>query len=167
MNLAILLLMLTGITNLATNEASLINLRKLYYQAAVSKTAASNLSVAVKDFNQNSSPVLYCYKGAAYMMEAKYAFNPITKLSRFHKGKSAIEWAIAKDPEQAEMRFIRFSMQTNLPSFLGYDDHIESDKLKLISSLAKINDEELKENIRVYLITSKKCTKEELKKLNK
>lgn len=150
---------------LAANEVPLATLRQLYYQAAAQKTASASLSNLLKEVNERSAPILYCYKGAAYMMQAKYAFNPITKLSRFNKGKTAIESAIKRDPEQLEMRFIRFSIQNNLPSFLGYDDNIESDKQKMLNGVRMLKDLELKKNITEYLIASKKCTKEELNRL--
>ncbi|MFA6276846.1 MAG: hypothetical protein WC622_08855 [Pedobacter sp.] len=140
-------------------------LRKLYYRAVVESSASALLSKELKVVGPNSAPILVCYKGAAFMMEAKYAFNPITKLSRFSKGKTAIEQAIAREPGNMEMRFIRFSIQTNLPGFLGYHGNIASDKQKLLAGVGSLTDKVLKDNITAYLIASKKCTSEEIKKL--
>lgn len=160
------LLILLFIGNWSSKDApELSTLRKLYYRAAVESSASTSLSKELKSVGPDSAPILLCYKGAAFMMEAKYAFNPITKLSRFSKGKKAIEEAIAKEPSNMEMRFIRFSIQTNLPGFLGYQGHIDSDKKKLLAGVANVTDKVLRENITAYLITSKKCTSEEIKKL--
>ena len=150
---------------MASSELKLSELRKLYYQAAESSAASATLSRTLKAVDAASEPIFLCYKGAAHMMEAEYTLNPITKLSRFNKGKTAIEQAIARDPSQLEMRFIRFSLQVNLPAFLGYKGQIEADKKKLLAGVASINDKVLKENVVNYLIASKKCTKEEIKKL--
>ncbi|MFD0941517.1 hypothetical protein [Pedobacter boryungensis] len=143
----------------------LSTLRKLYYRAAVESAASVSLSKELKSVQLDAEPILVCYKGAAYMMEAKYAFNPISKLSRFSKGKNAIEHAIAREPSNMEMRFIRFSIQTNLPGFLGYHTNISSDKQKLLAGVGNLKDKTLKDNITAYLIASKKCTSEEIKKL--
>lgn len=140
-------------------------LRKLYYQAAEDKAAVKKLSTLLSNVNDKSPAILLSYKGATEMMEAKYAINPITKLSKFNKGKQNIEKAVLIDPQQVEVRFLRFSIQTNLPSFLGYNEHIKTDKQILINSIVKIDDEQLKENVINYLLISKQCTNEEIKKL--
>ena len=162
-----MLIIWLGLFNLpmASSELKLSELRKLYYQAAESSAASATLTRTLKTVDASSAPIFLCYKGAAHMMEAKYTLNPITKLSRFNKGKIAIEQAIERDPDQLEMRFIRFSIQVNLPSFLGYKGQIEVDKKKLLAGVGVINDKVLKDNVINYLIASKKCTKEEIKKL--
>jgi len=160
------LLIFLFIGNWSSKDApELSTLRKLYYRAAVESSASTSLSKELKSVGPDAAPLLLCYKGAALMIEAKYVLNPITKLSRFSKGKRAIEQAIAREPGNMEMRFIRFSLQTNLPGFLGYHGHIASDKQKLLAGLANVTDKVLKENITAYLISSKKCTSEEIKKL--
>lgn len=149
----------------SANELEVTNLRNLYYQAAENEAASKKLSNLLEKVNTKSSPIFVCYKGAADMMEAKYAFNPISKLSKFKKGKNLIEAAIKLDPNDMEMRFLRFSIQTNLPGFLGYDNSIKNDKEVLISKIATVKDENLKGRIISYLSSSKYCTKEEIKKL--
>jgi hypothetical protein len=157
--LNIMILLSVTDANLKINEV-----RKLYYQAALNEDAAVRLKKMLTEVNDNSDAIFVCYKGASQMLDAKYAFNPITKLNRFKKGKTMMEKAINKDPNHLEMRFIRFSIQTNLPSFLGYNNWIESDKKLLLLQTSKTKDEDLKLKISNYLV--KYCTKEELKKLN-
>ncbi|TCC89170.1 hypothetical protein EZ428_15830 [Pedobacter frigiditerrae] len=163
----LLLVALLTITTSRMNleEIEIVTLRKLYYEAAESKAAAVKLTSTLSKVNDQSKALLICYKGAAQMMEAKYAFSPITKFSKFSKGKSAIEKAIVKDPKQIEIRFIRFSIQTNLPFFLGYNESIKTDKEMLINSINKIDDENLKQNVVNYLLTSKYCTSDEIKRI--
>ncbi|MES2446698.1 MAG: hypothetical protein V4546_05920 [Bacteroidota bacterium] len=162
--LAVLIFMM--VSNFFTmSDVEVATLRKLYYEAAENKTAVKKLSALLAKVNDNSDAILIGYRGATEMMEAKYAFNPVTKLSRFNKGKNYLEKAIKKEPKQAELRFIRFSIQTNLPSFLGYNDHIKIDKDVLINSIVKIDDKQLKNNIIEYLIISKQCNQEEIKKI--
>lgn len=161
--LVVLLMFTTGKMNV--EEIEIVALRKLYYEAAESKSAAIKLTSTLSKVNDQSKALLICYKGAAQMMEAKYAFSPITKFSKFSKGKLAIEKAIIKDPKEIEIRFIRFSIQTNLPFFLGYNESIKIDKEMLISSINKIEDENLKRNVVNYLLTSKYCTSDEIKKI--
>lgn len=149
------------------DEPDILKLRSLFYAAEHNKTAWENLVSTVDQVNDQSKPVLLCYKGVAEMMGAKYASNPVTKLSRFKKGRSFIEKAAVKSPDNLEIRFLRFAIQTNLPSFLGYNDDITNDKEHLLAHISKSADAELKKNILKYLSSSKYCTDEEKKLLMK
>lgn len=152
--------------NFATaTEPAITELRTLYDQAASSKSAAKQLLTLLKPVDDQSNPLLICYKGAAEMMQAKYGLNPVNKLSRFKAGKELIEKAIKKAPEEAEIRFLRFTIQTNLPSFLGYNDNIKEDKELLLAKQDKLKDKVLKQNIAKYLSASKHCSEEEKKGL--
>lgn len=162
--LTALILMMVSIF-FSMSDVEVATLRKLYYEAAENKTAVKKLSALLAKVDENSDAILIGYRGATEMMEAKYAFNPVTKLSRFNKGKTYLEKAIKKEPKQVELRFIRFSIQTNLPSFLGYNDHIKSDKNLLFNAVPSLTDKQLKNNIIDYLIISKHCNQEEIKKL--
>jgi hypothetical protein len=48
-------------------------------------------------------------------------------LSAFNEGKSLLEKSIEKNPWNAELRFIRLTLQCQSPSFLGYRSNIVSD----------------------------------------
>lgn len=142
-------------------------LRALYWEAATNREAADQLLKILAPVDERSEPLLVCYKGAAEMFQAKYLFNPISKLNRFQKGKALIEAAIKRDPGHVEMRFLRFSIQSNLPSFLGYNDWIAIDKRMLLDNVNELENSLFRENVIRYLASSKYCTKEELKILEK
>jgi len=63
------------------------------------------------------------------------------------------------------MRFIRFSIQSNLPSFLGYHDNLEQDKRYLLDNTKTSKDPELQEMIFNYLSGLAMIKPEELKQL--
>jgi DNA mismatch repair ATPase MutL len=64
-----------------------------------------------------------------------------------------IEKAFGRDSLNLEIRFIRFAIQRNLPSFLRYHDELERDKQFLLINTRYSNDPELKEMILNYLET--------------
>ncbi|WP_316788607.1 hypothetical protein [Pedobacter frigoris] len=147
------------------SEPKVAELRNLFYESESNKSAWVKLVKLVEPVNTKSSPLLVCYKGVSEMMGAKYTVNPVSKLRRFKKGRSFIEHAVKREPENLEIRFLRFSIQTNLPTFLGYKDQIKEDKIILLNNLRGIRDKELKTNIVTYLSSSKYCTEEEKKKI--
>jgi hypothetical protein len=131
-------------------------IRSLYRSAPTAKQDAIQLQDLLKGVNNNTAvPVLVCYKGASEMIQAKYAFNPFTKWEKFSKGKQLLQQAISRDTLDLEMRFIRFSIQSNLPGFLGYHDELNTDKRFLAENTKKTKDPELKKMISNYLNTLK------------
>ena len=144
-------------------EPETLSVRALYYKSATDKVAFMKLSRALENVNMSSPPVLVCYKGAAELVNAKYAINPYTKLKDFNAGKILIEKAVKLDSTVIETRFLRFAIQTNLPSFLGYNDSVMADKHFLITHFKNMSDLKLKADIYNYLIGSVYCTKDDLR----
>lgn len=129
---------------------SLPAVRSLYEQAANDENACKKLLEWLKPYNEKNNPLLFGYRASGTMMMANYVFNPFSKLSYFKKGKKMLSAAIAADAQNIELRFIRFGVQTNVPSFLGYNDYVEKDKMFLKKSLPGIKDENLKNMIASY-----------------
>ena len=150
---------------LKINSINIIEIRNLHEIAANDKVANKKLITLLAPV-KNDDALLTGYKGAAIMMEANHVFNPITKLSRFKKGKGLIENAIKKDISNLELRYIRLTIQTNVPSFLGYSNAIEADKKIIIQQLSELKDKDLRNRIVNYLYFAKICTNEELKKID-
>lgn len=67
------------------------------------------------------------YYGAFVMMSAEHTSYPLRKYNRFQKGKTILESCIRQKPQLAELRYIRFMIQSNVPSFLGYSSQLEED----------------------------------------
>ena len=166
MRAAVFFFLLLFATKSYSAEPELREVKSLFETAVHSKASADRLLKILSVIGPSSPPLLICYKGAAEMMRCKYGLNPIHKFSRFKKGKSLIEEAVKKEPDNLEIRFLRFAIQTNIPGFLNYNDDISKDKQFLLANLKTTKDKKLKENILKYLSTSKYCTAEEKKGLN-
>jgi hypothetical protein len=95
------------------------------------------------------------YRACATMLMAKHVFNPFSKLSYFKRGRDILEKAIKADRDNIELRFLRYTIQTNVPAFLNYDQFKELDRLFLVNSISKLNDQKLKKIIIAYLKTNK------------
>jgi hypothetical protein len=150
---------------LAIQTIDLSKIRGLYQRAAEVKHDALQLNKLMLQVDSDAAPLLLCYKGANEMIQAKYAINPIVKLEKFTKGKNLIKKAFLRDTLNLEMRFIRFSIQSNLPSFLGYHNELDNDKRYLSDNTKDIKDPELKEMIFNYLSGLAVIKQGELKQL--
>lgn len=139
---------------------NLKEVRVLYYCAAESKSNVENLHDLLQSCPQDQ-PVYAGYRGALHMLKAQHAYIPTSKLQYFNQGKSMIESAIKAAPNEMELLFLRFTIQTNCPSFLGYNTTIISDKNKIMESYAEIKDIGLKQMIQDYMHKSPYCSSQE------
>jgi len=102
--------------------------RNLFFQAAVDKSQVAALITILNEQQQPLSARLQGYKGAATAMDAENYVMPYRKYKQFTKGRKMLEAAIIKNPDNAELRFLRFQIQVHSPAFLGYQDQTEQDK---------------------------------------
>jgi hypothetical protein len=128
------------------------DVRLLLHQATSSEETCNKLISILNPYDEANNPLLFGYRGGATMIMAKHAFNPFSKLSHFKKGKNFLEKAIKADIGNVELRFLRYTIQTSVPSFLNYSAEKQSDKQFLSTSLPNIKDQELKKIINAYLL---------------
>ncbi|MGN6166523.1 MAG: hypothetical protein ACTHOF_18475 [Flavisolibacter sp.] len=144
----------------------LSEIRSMFEKSATSEQQCKELLKLLEPYDEDHS-LFYGYKGCATMMMAEHVFNPFSKYQYFKKGKTILEKAIAVDDQNVELHFLRFCTQTNIPRFLGYNEHIDSDKALLLGAVSTITDAELKRNIKHYLLSSKYLTQTEKQQLVK
>lgn len=165
MKRVIFFIMMLFVTKTYSAKLEIEELRTLFEASAYSKTSADQFLKLLSTIDHSCAPILVCYKGAAEMMQAKYGFNPVNKLRRFKKGKTLIEEAVKKLPDNLEIRFLRLAIQTNLPTFLNYSGNIIEDKKYLLANIQTIKNKNLKQDILKYLLASKHCSAEEKREL--
>lgn len=151
------LLLLAQIPGLALNK-DLLRTRELYYKASANKNDAGLFSDFLAAAPDVEKTLLSGYQGMCYMIRANHSWNPYNKLSFFNKGRDLLDEAIKKDPSGAELRFLRFCVQTNAPGFLGYSDKIGEDKSVILAAYPQLKDKDLRDRIKNYLAASKHCT---------
>ena len=134
------------------NVDSISEARSLFISAAFDQQSCTSLVNGLKNATEHTQPVLTAYKACGLMMYAKYLLNPLDKLSSFSKGKSLLEKCVHKDSKSVEIRFLRLAMQSKSPSFLGYSDHIQTDKGFIVKQFKSIDDEELKKLMKAFLV---------------
>lgn len=134
--------------------------RTLYQKAATSENACRAMVELLSEFDEKN-PLFLGYKASGTMMMAKYVINPFSKMSYFRKGKNMLEKAIEMDESCLELRFLRFTAQTNIPSFLGYHDWIENDKAFILKGFTSVTDIKLKQFVFPMLWESKYLNTEE------
>jgi hypothetical protein len=143
-----------SMTAFAANH-ELENIRMMFHKAESSQIVCLELIEQLQPYNEDNNVLFMGYKACATMLMAKHVFNPFSKLSHFKRGREMLEKAIQFDHNNIELRFLRYTIQTNVPSFLNYSQSKDLDRLFLVNSLNKLNDQKLKRIIAAYLTTNK------------
>jgi hypothetical protein len=77
---------------------------------------------------EKATTIVAAYKGGLMMKRASYLDTPAKRTQSFKAGHQLLESAIEAEPNNAEYRFIRLTIQENAPGILKYNKNIEEDK---------------------------------------
>ena len=135
----------------SSNTPDLFSARNLYVTSADNEADYLKLFDLTLDYNLYDYPVLYGYAAAATFIQAEYVFLPSSKLKCVDKGRKMLEEVIKLHPNNIELRFIRLSIQKELPFFIDYKSDIDADKTFLANHVKDLNDLELQKLINYYL----------------
>jgi len=139
--------------------------RKTYFEAIGNERKIEKLLKELQDI-QNPSAVLLAYRAACESMMAQFTWNPYIKLAQVTKSFDFFGKAIQQESTNAEIRFLRFSVQHNVPNFLRKNREFEEDKTFLVENFENADfDTEFREFIIGYLKESKRFEKNELEVL--
>ena len=141
---SILLIILISLS-VYSNDISII--RELYQSAYTSETNCNNLRDKLNSIEANNSILIKGYEGCFYFIKCKFVTNPIEKAIYFNKGKELLETAINQNPRSVELRFLRYSIQKNIPRFLLYSN-LEKDLSFVNENIEGIKDREAQKFIR-------------------
>jgi hypothetical protein len=170
-HLLLLILTLATIAGLAnTPQPNIPNLRKKLLQAIDSKPTTDSLYKSLGLIQQRSG-LLNGYMGALEALKAKHTWNPYYKIKYLNNCEDTFKGAVAQDPHNIEIRFMRFSIEHNVPGFLGYTGNIITDKQEMIRQIELKNygtaDKELVLTVIKFMLDSNHCTPDESAFLNK
>ena len=134
-------------------------LRNSYSKANLSNENAKNF-IELAGKKSSSDAVTSAYKAAAQVLEAKVTTEKNKRKSFVQNGATSLESIIKSNPNNAELRVIRMSVQENIPKIVGYYKNLKEDKTFLISNYSKQNTE-LKSYIKQFAAQSKTMTASE------
>ena len=130
-----LFLTITTLVSTEANPYAVHQLRRHYQQAAASKEAGEKFHKLMASYDKQDAVVL-AYKAAAEAIRARDA-SMFNKLTYVQQAGKLFDQAVKLDDDNAEIRFLRLSVESNLPGFLGMSPHVEEDRQFLVSTLLK------------------------------
>lgn len=127
-------------------------LREQYLKAAIDKDEIEKLTqMCGKLSGKEALPTINGYCSMIHFINAKHGFNPYRKLSKFNKGKVALDSLITKHNQNIELRYLRHSIQDRVPVFLNYNGDLATDERFMIKHLEAISDSSVYHVVNHYL----------------
>lgn len=111
---------------------SIDDIRKKYQLAVYDSKVANALSDKLSKID-NPDALTLAYKACTEALKAKHAWNPYNKLDYMNSFDKIITEAVLKSSDDIEIRFLRYSVQLNVPKYLGLSKNLVEDKSMIVS----------------------------------
>ena len=106
--------------------------RTLYRKALTAENQIEPLVNATKA-QINIDPLAKAYHATALALRARASNSPPTKISLANQAHQNLNQAASQQPNNLEIRFLRYSFEYGTPSFLGMKENMVQDKPMALS----------------------------------
>ncbi|MFM6984708.1 MAG: hypothetical protein ACKOXF_11295 [Chitinophagaceae bacterium] len=142
------------------SDNTLENVRAHYLKGSTDSKSAESL----KTLTSGKTEAIYkAYHGVAWGFMAKHSNNPVNKLDYVKKGLAFLNDAVLADAINVEIRFLRFSVEENIPSIVSFTSHVKGDKAMILTNLTSSH--AFYKTMKAYLQQSKSLTEAEKKSI--
>ncbi len=146
-------------------KTDIAEIRKQMLRAINSSKVTDSLYINLQNISKKP-PLVVAYVGALEALKAKNSWNPYKKIKYLNLSGKTVQQAVNASPNDMEIRFVRFSIQSNLPHFLGLNKDIGADKTQIIQQLKQKHygsaDKVFVQNIIKFMVDSKQCSSQEI-----
>lgn len=146
-------------------KTDIADIRKHMLRAINSSKVTDSLYTNLQNISKKP-PLVIAYLGALEALKAKDSWNPYKKVKFLNQSNKTVKQAVTANPDDMEIRFIRFSIQFHLPGFLGLSKDMIADKNEIIQQLKQKHygsaDKVFVQNIIKFMVDSKQCTPQEV-----
>ncbi len=114
---------------------------------------------------KNPPAIILGYMGTLEALKAKHSWNPYNKLMYVARSQKTLQKALALEPQNLEIRFMRFSIQHFTPPLLGYSKELITDRQIIINQFKQKKfgqtKPDLVRGIAEFMISTERCTRQE------
>lgn len=110
------------------------DLRYAFEKAAKNEEICEQLEKHLNNY-KGSDPVVHAFRAAIQGLSAKFAWSPYYKLKYIRTSAAIFAKVIKDDPKNAEIRFLRYSIEYYIPRYLNMSGHLQEDKAVFLESL--------------------------------
>lgn len=122
-------------------------IRSMYTSSIENEKKCEDFGKHMLSLNYYENNLYQAYLGCYYFIKCKFTSSNMLKFKYFNKGKELLESSINNNSSSIELRFLRYSIQINLPRILFYYEDIEKDLNFVHYNLKSLKDDKLKKYI--------------------
>lgn len=148
-----------------SNTPEIADIRKLYTTVVISESNAKEFASKLADVEKEDNKTLVAYKGASIVIMSRYKKEISEKSKSFKEGAKMVEFAVASEPKNIEVRLIRLSIQEKAPKIVNYNKNKKEDKAFLLDHY-KEQSGNLKAHIKNFMLQSKSFSTAEKQTIN-
>ncbi len=109
-------------------------MRYAFEKAAKNEKICEELEKHLNNYKGND-PIVHAFRAATQGLSAKFAWSPYYKLKYIRASATIFTQAIKDDPKNAEIRFLRYSIEYYIPRYLNMSGHLKEDRDVFLQSL--------------------------------
>jgi len=110
-------------------------IRNDYLKVVDNQISATAMMRQMEALTCQNDALWIAYYGALQTLQARTVFNPLEKLRLTKLSQEMLARAVELAPDNPEIRFLRFSIQLGLPSYLNLSHHIAEDRAVICRKL--------------------------------
>ncbi len=134
----------------------LLQIRSMHYKAIKDENTCKSLIKYLSESSDALDATSKAYLASAHVLMARHYWMPNKKLESFYRGSNMLDSIIQSNADNIEARFLRYCIQYNVPSILGYNKNLSEDKEILILKVDTVKEQELKSAILDFISNPKK-----------
>jgi len=108
-----------------------------YYQDAAKDEKIAERFHDLMGKYRGKDPVILGYKAVSNAIMAKHVWSPYSKIKHLKASSQVFEQAVAESPKNAEVRFLRYSIENYIPRYLNMSSNLEDDKKVFMAALLR------------------------------
>jgi len=147
-----------------------IELARKEFKKAAFNDKVTNEVYQVLVSSNTQDPLTQAYVAYFTALKARHVTSPYDKITYVRSFDQTIKKAVALAPDNFEIRFLRFSVQDKLPTYLGYSKELAVDKKMILQQIQsqRINlPATFKKDMKAVLLNSKTLSVAEKKIIEK
>jgi hypothetical protein len=112
-----------------------VDVKTMFNNAVNDEGKTIELLAFLNKQNPKPTDVNFAYLGAAETLMGKHAINPLKKLSWLEKGLTKLNQSVSYQSNNPIPRYLRISVESQIPAFLNKSIHLNEDKKILLEQL--------------------------------
>jgi hypothetical protein len=136
-----------------SQELEINEIRNRFFDITVNSESAPALFQDLQKSSTPNKPILIAYLGATQAILTRHKWDPFSKIQLLRASLENLNHAVLLEPQNIEIRFLRYCVETHVPGIPGLSRNLKSDKLFLVNNCKLFDSRAMGEQMRKYILS--------------